>query len=128
MDWLSQNWLWITLAIGAFFFMTRMHGHGTGRFSSHRYNDDDNRRDTVPPASGNRPGNLFDPVSGHGFVAGGAPISTVYHGRAYYFENRENRDSFETDPEKYMAGSSGVGAPIGAGSEDQQPKHRHHGC
>ena len=82
----------------------------------------------MPPASGNRPGNLFDPVSGHGFVAGGAPISTVYHGRAYYFENRENRESFETDPEKYMAGSSGVGVPIGADGEHGQRQHRHHDC
>ena len=31
MDWLGQNWLWIALVIGAFFFMTRMHGHGTCR-------------------------------------------------------------------------------------------------
>lgn len=127
MDWLGQNWLWIALAIGAFFFMTRMGGCGMGRSSGRRHYDD-NQRDVVPPASGNRPGSLFDPVTGHGFVAGGAPISTVYHGRAYYFENRENRDAFETDPEKYLAGSRVIGDPVGADREyDQRPRHRH-GC
>src|SRR5579863_717229 len=31
LDWLSQNWVWIALAVGAYFFMTRMGGHGMGR-------------------------------------------------------------------------------------------------
>jgi hypothetical protein len=33
MEWLGQNWLWIVLAIGAFFLMTRM-GGGCGMGSS----------------------------------------------------------------------------------------------
>jgi YHS domain-containing protein len=127
MEWLGQNWLWIVLAVGAFFFMTRMGGCGMGRSSSHHRNDDD-RRDAVSPAPGNRPGNLFDPVSGHGFFASGAPISTVYHGRAYYFENRENRDSFEAAPEKYLASMPVSGDPIGTDRESDRPRQRRHGC
>lgn len=126
MAWLGENWLWIALAIGAFFLMTRMGGCGMGRSRGHHHHDDD-RRDAVPPAAGNRPGNLFDPVSGHGFVAGGAPLSTVYHGRAYYFESRENRDAFEADPERYLASTPAFGDPIGAEREEPRRHHRH-GC
>lgn len=126
MNWLGQNWLWIALAVGAFFFMTRMGGCGIGR-SRHHHHDED-RRETVPPAAGNRPGSLFDPVSGHGFVASGAPISTVYRGSAYYFENRQNREVFEAKPEKYLASSGVTGEPVGGNREyEQRPRHRR-GC
>ena len=37
MDWLSQNWIWIALATGAFFFMTRMSGHGMRGSMRHSY-------------------------------------------------------------------------------------------
>lgn len=126
MAWLGQNWVWIALAVGAFFFMTRMGGCGMGHSSGHHHHEDD-RQDTAPPSAGNRPGKLFDPVSGHGFAAGDAPISTVYGGRAYYFESRENRDRFEADPERYLASAPAVGAPIEAGREEQRRHHRH-GC
>ncbi len=126
MEWLGQNWLWIALAIGAFFLMTRM-GGGCGVGDSRTHHHDDDRRDTVPPSAGNRPGNLFDPVSGHAFAASGAPISTVYQGRAYYFENRQSRDAFEADPEKYLAHNSASGEPLGTSRD--QGQHRHHrGC
>lgn len=35
MSWLAQNWVWIALAIGAYFFMTRAAGCGAGH-SRHR--------------------------------------------------------------------------------------------
>jgi YHS domain-containing protein len=111
------------LAVGAFFFMTRM----GGRSNRHPI--------TMMIAAmpcrlhrGTWPGNLFDPVSGDGFFASGAPISTVYHGRAYYFENRENRDSFEETPEEYLASMPVSGDPIGADRESEQPRRRRHGC
>lgn len=126
MDWLGQNWLWIALAIGAIFFVTRMGRGGMGGMGcsgGHRHHDDG--RDTAPTAANNQIGNLFDPVSGHQFVADGTPISTVYRGQAYYFEAKQNRDTFEAEPEKYVAASAGAGAPVG--SEHEQRQH-HHGC
>ncbi|WP_287988890.1 hypothetical protein [Acidiphilium sp.] len=30
MAWLSQNWIWLVFAVGAFFMMTRMGGCGVG--------------------------------------------------------------------------------------------------
>ena len=37
MDWLSQNWLWIALWIGAVFFMTRMGGCGMSHAGGHQH-------------------------------------------------------------------------------------------
>lgn len=133
MEWFSQNWIWVALGIGALFFMTRMGGCGMGHSASHRHengNGDGRHQggsEEAPPASGNRPGNLFDPVSRHGFAAGMTPISTVYGGRAYYFENRENRDAFESDPEKYLTAASAAGQPVESQPNDR-PQRRRHGC
>ncbi|MDR3533082.1 MAG: hypothetical protein P4L90_21300 [Rhodopila sp.] len=30
MTWLSENWIWVALAVGALLLMTRMHGMGGG--------------------------------------------------------------------------------------------------
>lgn len=131
MGWFSQNWIWVALGIGVLFFMTRMSGCGMGHSAGHHHGNGDSHHrgssDEVPPASGNRPGNLFDPVSQHGFAAGMTPISTVYGGRAYYFENRENRDAFESDPEKYLTGAPATGQPVESQPNDR-PQRRRHGC
>ena len=69
----------------------------------------------------------LDPVSQHAVALGGAPISTVYQGRAFYFESRENRDAFENNPSKYLAGSSGAGQFVGPeASSPERPRRR--GC
>lgn len=128
MQWLAQNWIWIALGIGALFFMTRMGGMGGCGIghSGHRREEDGERN--APPAAGNRPGTLFDPVSGHAFTAGNAPFSSVYRGRGYYFESRENRDAFEANPEKYLTAAAGAGEPV-ASERDDEPRRRHrHGC
>lgn len=39
MDWLAQNWIWIALAIGAFFLVSRAGGCGTGH-SRHSHGDE----------------------------------------------------------------------------------------
>ena len=30
MQWITQNWIWIAVAIAVFYFMARMHGMGRG--------------------------------------------------------------------------------------------------
>lgn len=75
-----------------------------------------------------RPGNLFDPVSSRAFAGGDAPIATIYRGRAYYFENRENRDAFEAGPEKYVAGAPAVGQVASEESGRDRPRRRRGGC
>ena len=76
----------------------------------------------------NRSGNLFDPVSSRAFARGNAPISTIYRGRAYYFESRENRDAFEAGPEKYIAAAPAAGQTIGAENADRERPRRRRGC
>lgn len=76
-----------------------------------------------------RPGNLFDPVSSRAFAGGDAPISTIYRGRAYYFESRANRDAFEAGPEKYIAAAPAAGQVIGSEEPDRErPRRRRGGC
>lgn len=133
MEWLTQNWLWIVLVIGGFFLFTRMRGMGGmggGCGSSHSGNQRraDSGREIAPPAAGNHPGNLFDPVSRRTFAAGNMPLSAAYGGRAYYFESRENRDAFEADPEKYVAASAPADDVIPADREADRPRRRRGGC
>ena len=67
--------------------------------------------DNLSTDAASLPGPLFDPVSRQALPAD-APVSSVHQGHAYYFESRENRDEFENNPAKYLAGSSGVGRPL----------------
>lgn len=127
MDWLSQNWSWIAIAVGGFFLMTRMGGSlGGGCCGMGQSMNQSPQSSNSPPTDrGTGSGTAFDPVSRRALSAE-ATISTVYQGRAYYFENRENRDAFETDPKKYLMGSPAVGQVIGSGGAS--PTQQRHGC
>jgi YHS domain-containing protein len=129
MEWLAQDWIWIALGIGAIFFMTRRGGMGcgAGHAGSHMHRHGAGDED-LPPAAGNRPGSLFDPVSGRRFAAGSAPISSVYRGRAYFFESRENREAFEREPEGYVAGAAGSAEELPSEGDDRERPRRRHGC
>jgi YHS domain-containing protein len=50
------------------------------------------------------PVKLFDRVSQH-MLPEETAIASVHQGRVYYFEDRANRDAFEIEPEKYLAGA-----------------------
>ena len=125
MEWLTQNWLWIVIAVGFFFLMSRGGGcgmgHSGGRHHDHPANSDDPQANRT---IGSR--SAFDPVNGHGIPAN-APISSVYRDRIYHFENRENRDAFEGNPEKYLAESQVVGEPVGAPSVPEARSYRRQG-
>ena len=71
---------------------------------------------------------VFDPVSRRAVALGGTPISAIYQGRAYYFESHESRDSFESNPEKYLAGSPVAGQPIGVQNAPTEQPRRRGGC
>lgn len=51
--------------------------------------------------------NLVDPVSQRPLPCATA-VASAHQGRVYYFENRANRDAFESEPERYLAGSKVV--------------------
>lgn len=124
----SQYWLWALLAVAGLFFMIRT-GHGwCGMGHSMSHGDSHGGGDEkTPPDQGNL-GTVLDPVSHHSVPIGGMAISSVYGGRAYYFESHENRDAFEHDPDKYVASAFSGGQAIGAEGKALE-RHRHrHGC
>lgn len=123
MNWLSQNWIWLVLIVGFVLVVSRrggMAGCGMGGYRRPR-------GESASPPESRGGGTAFDPVSRHAVTAGGA-ISSIYHGRAYYFESRENREAFEADPEKYLAAAGETGQPIDQGDNGYRHHHRHHGC
>lgn len=125
MDWLSQNWIWIALGVGALFFITRMGGCGMGHSTDRGHGSGNNNS---PSEQVNSDGTSFDPVSHRVVAAGGAEISSVYHGRAYHFENHENRVTFEGNPEKYLAGMPSAGETANAERDSDHQQHHRHGC
>jgi YHS domain-containing protein len=130
MEWLSQNWLWIVFLVGGYFLMSRMgmgcgmgHSHGHNHASGGHGNSAHNgaRDHTAEPVK------LFDPVSQHMLPAETA-IASVHQGQVYYFEDRANRDAFESEPEKYLAGAPAIGQTIAASVAPANQTHRSHGC
>lgn len=130
MQWLVQNWLWIAVAIGGFFLFTRsgagggMAGCGMGRSMGGGCGNRGDRRSAQTDAG---PGNAVDPV-GRRTVPAGAAVSSLYRDHAYYFENRDNRDAFESDPEKYVEGAAAAGQTIGSQEASRARTHRRQGC
>lgn len=103
MNWLSQNWYWIALAV---FMLLMMHrgkiGCGMGG-GHHTPREHDAHHDSDSFAS-------HDPVNGHPIDRTQA-LTTIFNGRTYYFESEESRETFNRDPQRFAAET-----------------HRHHGC
>ncbi|MBS2132156.1 YHS domain-containing protein (plasmid) [Burkholderia thailandensis] len=92
MQWLSQNWIWIALAIGVFFMMRHHGGMGYGMGSRHRHGS---HRAYDGGDSGSN-----DPVSGKPVDLSKA-VTTQFDGRTYYFESEQSRAEFNKDPERF---------------------------
>lgn len=115
MEWLTQNWIYLLLVVGVILFM-RFGGMGCGFGGRHahsahgpkRQGAEDTPIESAPPT---------DPVSGRKLDPKTA-VATIYHGRAYYFESRENRDRFEAAPQTFAEPASG---------DPSEQGHRHHG-
>ena len=118
MGWLTQNWVWIVVAIGLIWMMRRggMPGCGMGH-AGHGGGSSPSESGT-PPAE--KPAKPTDPVTGKEVDAQHA-ITSYYQGQVYYFEDAATRQRFEASPEKYARKA----APAGDGG---QRAHRHHGC
>lgn len=121
MEWLTQNWVWVLLAVGVLLMMSRggMAGCGMGGHA-HR----DSERDHTSPPSGGEGRNAatsIDPVSGK-LVDPQRAATSYYQGRVYYFESAETRQRFEASPERYAASATAAGERSGDGVS------RHRGC
>lgn len=139
MEWISQNWIWIVVAIAALFLLRRGHGHGGlfggGGHGSHGglggllgglghgghhggYGDHAHEARSEP-----RPGTAIDPISGKEVRTEHA-ITSYFRGGVYFFESPENRQRFEASPEQYAA-RTGAGEPV---EQSSHHHHRRHGC
>lgn len=136
MTWLSENWGWLAIAIGGFLLMTRMHGMGmgcgmagghNGSNAAHSHEQHSDGAITIDHDSRANLGQAgaIDPVSRNPIPAGTAAVSSVHNGLVYWFETRANRDTFEQEPDKYLADGTVSGQPGGA---QHGPGHQHHGC
>lgn len=132
MDWLSQNWLWVLLAIGAAFYFLRGgfgrhsggHGGGLGGHGGHGggvggllggmghgghaggggHGGYGEQPDSV--AAANAPEAAVDPVGGEA-VRTAQALTSLYQGKIYYFASKENRDRFEAAPQEYAQKAAG---------------------
>jgi YHS domain-containing protein len=131
MNWLSQNWYWVLLAIGVAVYFLRgglgrhagghgghgRHGGGPGGLLGGGMGHGDGRahgggqsphRDEEPRnsrAPSDAPEAVVDPVSGEA-VRTGQPLTSLYAGKVYYFASSENRDRFEAMPKMTTRGQT----------------------
>lgn len=144
MDWLSQNWVWVVLAVAAayYFFRGGLGGHGRGLggllggsghggLGGHGHGGHGGDRghgghgeQTERPAAANAPEAAIDPVGGEA-VRTAQALTSVYQGKIYYFASKENRDRFEAAPQEYAM--KAAGHPAHAAEAAHEPPRRR-GC
>ena len=118
MQWLTQNWIWILLAVGFFFMMRR--GGGCGMGGGMRGHDHHAGHGGEMPrhADEKTVGSAIDPVNKAALDIATA-LTSVYRGKTYYFGSAENRATFEAKPEQYAGPAQ---------ADPHQHKTHHHGC
>lgn len=111
MDWLSQNWSSLLLFAVVLAFLARRGGLGCGMGAG-------GPRRGADPGTERKEAAPVDPVSGQA-VSPETALTSAYRGCIYYFGTKENRETFEADPERYARADHG-----------HEPSHRHggHGC
>ena len=137
MSWLTQNWVWVVVAIAIawFFFRGRLGGalgglgghgggfggHGSGHGGGQGSHDE--QPGSARPA--NAPEATIDAVSGEAVVTAQA-LSTVYQGKIYYFASKENRERFEAAPQDYAP--KAAGQPVRSAEPAYERPRRRGGC
>lgn len=95
MEWLSQNAIWILLAIGLVLMMRRggmgcgMGGRHHGRGGGHVHQDE----------------SPHDPVTGRQ-VDKDKALTSVFQGQVYLFESESSRAEFEKNPQRFIRGQA----------------------
>jgi YHS domain-containing protein len=133
MNLLSENWVWIALALAglAYFYLKgRRHSHGSIGLddSGHRRSrhggprhDQHGGQEHSSITSASASLAAIDPVSGAAVRTSDA-LSSAYRGRIYYFGSKDNRDRFEVSPQQYAAKVEDGDAVVDG------PHRRRHGC
>ena len=141
MNWLSQNWIWVALAIGValYFFGGVLRGrasaHGGGfaglpEKAGHGGHAGEGGRDTYieqrdPGFAANAHEAAVDPVGGEAVRTPNA-LTSLFEGRIYYFSSGENRDRFEAAPQEYAHNAAGY--PVRSADSPEDRPRRRGGC
>ena len=141
MNWLSQNWMWIALAVAITWWLARggLAGHGErhgnaacaggllGGLGGHHGHGADHgaREERWNPTQAAMPEEAVDPVGGETVRASQA-LTSVYRGRIYYFASRQNRDRFEAAPDEFS--QQAAGHPLRTADAISRRPRRRHGC
>ncbi|MDX8378590.1 MAG: YHS domain-containing protein [Gallionella sp.] len=117
MQWLTQNGVWILLAVG-FFYMMRRGGCGMGGgMKGHESHGDQGSQMPHHGEQNKFSGAEIDPVN-KATLDSATALTAVYHGKIYYFGSAENRVIFEADSAQYASAEQ---------AEPQSHKSHHQG-
>jgi len=129
MEWLTQNGIWIALAVAAFFlFRHRIpggllgslgHNHGGHSGLGGQVEHPDTNSSSIAPQAS------VDPVNGEP-VRTDKALTSLYQGRIYYFATKENHDRFEAAPQEFA--QKAAGHAVNPTEVAEHRPRRRHGC
>lgn len=130
MNWLTQNWIWVAIALAIAWLVLRgsLGGHAGGHggeyiggmgHGAHGYVGEEGQPGR--PTDASTPEAAIDPVSGEAVRTTNA-LTSIHEGKIYYFASRENRDRFEAAPHEYA--QKAMGQPIRIAASE---RHHHRG-